>query len=40
LVFQVTGTVVLLDNDAQAEKHVGDTYQMYVCNRYCTFNWL
>jgi len=37
--FEGTGIVVLSDDDAQAPKHVGDTHQMYLCNRYCAFSW-
>jgi len=36
--FPVSGTVVLLDDGAQAEKHMGDTYQMYGYNRYGAFS--
>lgn len=36
--FVGTGIVVLSDDDAQAPKHVGDTHQMFVCNRYCGFS--
>jgi len=41
--FEVTGLVVLLDDDAQTPKHVGDAHQMYVymyvCSMYCAFSW-
>jgi hypothetical protein len=34
LIFHISGTIFLLDDGAQAEKRVGDTYQMYEYNRY------
>jgi len=34
-----TRVVVLHDDGAQAPKHVAETHQIYVCNRYCSFSW-
>jgi hypothetical protein len=39
LVFQGTGIVVLPEGGAQAPKHVADTHQIYLCERYCAFSW-
>jgi len=38
LVVQGTGIIFLPGDGAAAPKHVGDTHQMYVYNRYCEFS--
>ena len=39
LLFEGTGTVVLRDHGAQTHRHVADTSQMELYNRYCAFGW-